>query len=66
MVGEYFRGKLFQLEANYFASVEIEANSRGRFSIRGKLFWGMKWGHFLFGGIIWMRWTLSLRMRQHS
>jgi hypothetical protein len=47
---EEFRGNLFYLEANYFASVEIEANSRGKFSIRGKLFLGKKRGHFLFGG----------------
>jgi hypothetical protein len=64
--GELFRGNLFYLEANYFASVEIEANSRAKFSIRGKLFLGMKWGHFLFGGLIWMSWTLILRLRQHS
>jgi hypothetical protein len=64
--GEYFRGNLFYLEANYFASVGIEANSRGKFSIRGKLFLRMKWGHFLFSGLIWMSWTLILRLRQHS
>jgi hypothetical protein len=54
------------LKADYFASIEIEANSRGKFSIRGRLFSGMKWGHFLLAGLIQMSWTLILRMCQHS
>jgi hypothetical protein len=61
----YYRGKLL-FRGSLHASVEIEANSRGKFSIRGRLFLRMKWGHFLFGGLIWMSWTLILRLRQHS
>jgi hypothetical protein len=63
---QIFIRRLLYLKADYFAAVEIEAGSRGRSSIRGKLFSGMKWGHFLYGGLILMGWTLVLRMRQHS
>jgi hypothetical protein len=57
---------MMTIKVNYFASVEIEANSRGKFSIQCKLFWGIKWGHFLFGSLIWMSRTLILPIHQHS
>jgi hypothetical protein len=66
MVGDLIAGILKRYSTVNKASVEIEAKSRGKFSIRDKLFLGMKWGHFLFGGLIWMSWTLILHLRQHS
>jgi hypothetical protein len=55
-----FRGKLFCFR--WDIGKFLEADSR----LEANYFFEMKWGHFLFGRLIWMSWTLILRLRQHS